>query len=328
MRFGAAAFLARRAAQAAAVVAIVVVLTFTLVHMAPGDPATALGANDPHVTAAARAAIRAAYHLDDPLPTQFLAYVRRAAVGDLGVSITLHEPVARALGRALVNTVTLMGAALVVSFALGIALGVLQGARRGTVADRVTRYAGLAFYSTPSFWLATLVLLCLAYKSRLFPIGGMYDVGDYAYETPWERVVDRLYHMVLPVLTLTLASTAGIARFQRAALLEAMGADYVRTARAKGLGERGAVGRHALRNALLPTITLAGLSLPALFGGALFVEYVFAWPGMGRLVLQAINQRDYPLVIGAVIVAAAAVSLGSLLADAAVAATDPRVRAR
>ena len=327
MRGGTAAFLLRRALQAAVVVVLVVILTFVLIHAAPGDPTTALGADNPRITDAQRAAIRAAYHLDQPLPVQFAAYVGHVLRGDLGESIARHDRVSAVIAQALPNTLLLMGVALVASFALGIALGVLQGARRGTLVDRVTRGAGLALYSTPEFWLALLALLVFAYKLDLFPIGGMSDaMADYY--GPWTRFVDRLKHLALPALTLTLANAAGIARFQRASLLDATGADYVRTARAKGLTDRAAIGRHALRNALLPTITLAGLSLPALFGGALFIERVFSWPGMGRLVFDALNARDYPVVTGGVIVAATAVCLGSLLADVALAVADPRLRAR
>jgi peptide/nickel transport system permease protein len=324
---GVAAFLVRRALQAAAVVGHVVTLTFVLVHAAPGDPTAAFGADNPLVTQAQRSALRAAWHLDDPLPVQYLAYVGRVLRGDLGTSITLHDSVATVIGRALPNTLLLMGVAIAASFVLGIALGVLQGARRGTLVDRLTRAAGLALYSTPEFWLALLALLLLAYKLGAFPIGGMGD-SMHDYLPAGARLRDSLRHLALPALTLTLANAAGIARFQRAALLDASGADYVRTARAKGLGERGAIGRHALRNALLPTITLAGLSLPALFGGAVFIERIFAWPGMGRLVFDALNARDYPVVTGGVIVAATAVCLGSLLADVALAAADPRLRAR
>jgi peptide/nickel transport system permease protein len=178
----------------------------------------------------------------------------------------------------------------------------------------------------PDFWLALMVMLTFAYWIPLFPVAGMTDAVMYGYWPAWRQLLDRLHHMVLPVATLTLLSTAVIARYQRSAMLDIMHDEYVRTARAKGVTERGVMRRHALRNALLPIITLFGLSFPALLGGAVFVERVFAWPGMGFLTVTAISQRDYHLVTAAVIVGSGMVVIGSLLADLLSAAVDPRLR--
>jgi peptide/nickel transport system permease protein len=178
----------------------------------------------------------------------------------------------------------------------------------------------------PDFWLALLVLLLFAYRLPILPAGGIIDPVMYDYLSPGGRALDRLRHLVLPVVTLTLLSTASIARYQRSALLGVLPSDWMRTALAKGLSWRDAVRRHALRNALLPTITLAGLSLPTLAAGALFVEKVFSWPGMGLVTVNAIGARDYPLITAGVLFISVVVVIGALLADLAAAMADPRIR--
>jgi peptide/nickel transport system permease protein len=221
-----------------------------------------------------------------------------------------------------------MTAAILAAFTLGIAVGALQAVRRGSWLDRATSAVLMFFYSVPDFWLALMALLALAYWIPIFPTGGMTDQVLHDYMSLGGRIRDVLAHLVLPALTLALLSAAGIARYQRSALLEVLPQDFVRTARAKGLPERTVVLKHALRNALLPVITLLGLSLPALVGGAFFVEKVFAWPGMGYVAATAINARDYDLVTGTVIVGGIMVAVGSLLADLLYAVADPRLRSR
>ena len=319
--------LAGRLLQGAVIVVLVTTITFFLIHLVPGEPlATTL--DSPYLTEAYRARLRAIYGLDRPLGEQYVRYVGAVARGDLGWSFSLRRPVADALADALPNTLLLMGVSLALSFALGIALGVLQAMRRGTATDRALGAVALFFYSMPDFWLALMAMLLFAYWVPIFPVGGMVDPVMHLYLGFWGRIGDVLSHLALPALVLTLLSAAGIARYQRAAVLEVVRQDYVRTARAKGLRERSVVVRHLLRNALLPTITLLGLALPALLGGAVFVERVFAWPGMGLLTVNAIATRDYPLVTASVIVASVTVVAGSLLADVLYAAVDPRLRRR
>jgi peptide/nickel transport system permease protein len=209
-----------------------------------------------------------------------------------------------------------------------VALGVYQAVRRGLPVERALNGVSLFFYSLPDFWLALMVLLAFSYWLPIFPAGGMVDTTLHEYLGFWGRIGDRIRHLVLPAATLALLTTAAIARYQRAAMLEVVELDFVRTARAKGLPERTVVARHALRNALLPVITLIGLALPALVGGAVFVETVFSWPGMGRLAAEAIASRDYPLITATVAVGGVTVTLGSLLADVLYAVADPRVRVR
>ena len=318
-------YLARRLAQAAVIVAIVAAITFTLIHLAPGDPFSAV-LDNPNVTEKVRQTLRAQYGLDRPLPEQFVRYVGSLARGNLGWSFSHERPVAEVLATSLPNTLLLMGVALLGSFALGILVALVQVARRGSITDKALSGVSLFFFSMPDFWLALLALLAFTYWLPIFPVGGAIDPVMHEYLGWGARVVDRLKHLALPALTLTFLAAATVARYQRAALLDVLPADYIRTARLKGLTERQILRRHALRNALLPIITLVGLSFPALLTGAFFVEKIFAWPGMGLAVVGAIGTRDYPLVVGGVIIGSIMVTLGSLLADLLYAWADPRLR--
>ena len=319
--------LARACAQAAAVVLAAATLTFVLLHLAPGDPLSH-SLESPGISTATRERLRASYGLDRPVGEQYVRYVAAVARGELGQSFSLRRPVSAALADALPNTLVLMTASLALSFALGVALGVYQALRRGTIGDRVLGTLSLAFYSLPDFWLALMAVSVFAFWVPILPAGGAVDPVMHEYLGTAGRLADRLRHLVLPVVTLTLLTAAGIARLQRAALLDVAGDDYVRTAHAKGVAPRVVVSRHLLRNAVVPTVAQLGLLLPALVGGAAVVEKVFSWPGLGLLAMNAIATRDYPLVVGSVIVASAAVAIGSLAADALHAAVDPRVRTR
>ena len=304
---------------------MITTLTFALVHLAPGDPLAA-SLDAPGVTQAVRAEWRASFGLDRPIGEQYVRWVANAARGNLGYSYSQHRPVRDVLRDALPRTVLLAGLTVALSFALGVGVAVVQVESAGRLRDRWLGRVLLVLYSVPDFWLALAALLLLAYRLPLFPPGGLVDPVLHEYMTPAGRAADRLRHLVLPVATLTLLSTAIIARYQRASLLEVLPSDWMRSALAKGLPWRAAVRRHALRNALLPTITLAGLSLPALASGAVFVEKVFSWPGMGLATVNAIAARDYPLVTAGVLVISVAVVSGALVADIAFGAADPRVR--
>ena len=318
-------YIAQRLAQAAVIVAIVAVITFALIHIAPGDPFSAVMDN-PNVSDAVRQTLRAQYGLDRPLPEQFVSYVNSLAHGELGWSFSHERSVREVLGSALPNTLLLMGVALVGSFTLGILIALIQVARRGSVTDHTLSGISLFLFSMPDFWFAILALLTFTYWLPIFPVGGAVDPVMHEYLGLGGRIVDRLRHLALPALTLTLLASASVARYQRAALLDVLPADYIRTARLKGLTERQILRRHALRNALLPIITMIGLSFPALLTGAFFVEKIFAWPGMGYAVVNAIGTRDYPLVVGGVIIGSIMVTLGSLVADLLYALADPRLR--
>jgi peptide/nickel transport system permease protein len=318
-------YIAQRLAQAAVIVAIVATITFALIHLAPGDPFSAVMDN-PNVSEAVRQTLRAQYGFDRPLPEQFVKYVNALAHGELGWSFSHERPVLEVLTTALPNTLLLMAVALVGSFALGIVIALVQVARRGSATDHALSGVSLLFISMPDFWLALLTLLTFAYWLPLFPVGGAIDPVMHESWGFGGRVLDRLWHLALPALTLTALASAAVARYQRAALLDVLPADYIRTARLKGLTEREILRRHALRNALLPIITMIGLSFPALLTGTFFVEKVFSWPGMGYAVVNAIGARDYQLVMGGVIIGSIMVTLGSLLADLLYALADPRLR--
>ena len=319
-------YIARRLGQAAVIVAIVAAITFALIHLAPGDPFSAI-LDNPNVSEKVRATLRAQYGLDRPLTEQFVRYVNALAHGELGWSFSHDQPVREVLSSALPNTLLLMSVALVGSFALGILIALFQVARKGTAIDQILSAITLFFFSMPDFWLGILALLAFTYWLPIFPVGGAIDPVMHEFLGLGGRIMDRLRHLALPALTLTVLASAAVARFQRAALLDALPADYVRTARLKGLTERQVLRRHVLRNALLPIITLIGLSFPALLTGAFFIEKIFAWPGMGYAVVNAIGARDYPLVVGGVIIGSILVTLGSLLADLLYAWADPRLRA-
>jgi peptide/nickel transport system permease protein len=319
--------LVSRGLQSVLIVALVVTFSFLLIHSAPGDPfAGAL--DNPRVSQATRANLRAQYGLDRPVPEQFGKYVGQLARGNLGWSFSRGRPVREVLGDVLPRTLLLMGTALVASFLIGVAVATVQVSRRGSAVDRFLDRASLLFASMPDFWLAILVLLAFSYWVPLFPIGGAVDPVIHDSLPSAARFMDSLWHLFLPAATLTLLYASGIARFQRGALLDVMPLDFIRTARSKGLRERHILLRHAMRNALLTLITLIGLSFPALLTGAVFIEKVFAWPGMGLTMVDAVGARDYPLVIACVIVGSVLVVLGSLLADVLYRWADPRLRAR
>lgn len=318
-------FLAGRLLQAVIVVFLVTTITFVLIHLAPGDP-VAVSLDRPGVTEQVRAQWRQAYGLDRPLGEQYLRWLGNVSRGELGYSFSFRRPVRDVIAEALPRTVLLVGLSFVFSFALGTLVGLVQADRPNGRRDRWLGRVLLLLFSVPDFWLGLVVLMIFAYRLRLLPPSGIVDPVMHDYMSASGRLMDRLRHLVLPVGTLTLLITAAISRQQRSALLEVLPSDFMRTALAKGLSYRAALRSHALRNALLPTITLAGLSLPGLVAGSLFIEKVFSWPGMGLITANAISSRDYPLLTVGVLITSVAVAVGTLLADVAAAVADPRIR--
>jgi peptide/nickel transport system permease protein len=320
-----AAWLVRRLVASIAIVFAVVTITFFVVHLAHGTPC---GSQDRPLPPEVCQQLCRRFGCDKPLLVQYGMYLARLGHGDLGESIGLHRPIADALAEAIPNTFILALAALLIDFALGFALGIYQAVRAGRFGDVAVGNVALLINSMPVFWLGLVLLLVFAQWLHWFPAGGITDpVLCPRIESPY-CVLDFLWHLTLPALTLGLVGAASTARYQRAAMLEVVRQDYVRTARAKGLRERRVLLVHALRNALLPIITLFGLAFPFLFTGAVLIETVFAWPGMGRLAVKAILQRDYPVVTGAALLTSAMVVLGNLIADTLYAVADPRIRVR
>jgi peptide/nickel transport system permease protein len=317
--------LAGRLLQGLAVIWVVSTFTFALLHLAPGDPFSY--ENERRVAPEVIAHWRHLYCLDRPLAAQYVCYLRSVASGDLGYSISHARPVRDVLIDYVPRTLELMALGLAVSFLVGISLGVLEARKRGTFADWGARGISLFFYSMPDFWLALMLALLFAYWIPIFPISGIEDVISAPTNGWWANIVDHARHLVLPVTTLVLMNCAGIARFQRAAMLDAARLEFVVTARAKGVAENVIARHHILRNALLPIITLAGLTLPTLLGGAVLVELVFSWPGMGYITAMAVSSRDYALVTSSVLITSSVVVLGTIAADLLYALADPRVRA-
>ena len=319
------AFLVRRLTQGLIVVGLAATIVFFLVHLAPGDP-FAGSVDHSSLTPAVRAQMRAAYGLDQSLPRQYVLYISNVARGDLGFSFSMLRPVRDVLADALPNTLMLMSVALILSFATGIIAALAQVKRRGRVAGSAIGGIALVLLSIPDFLLAMLVLTIFPYLFPAFPIGGSLDSILYDSLTPAERIVDRIKHLVLPAMTLGLLYFPIIARHQRAALLDVLPSDFIAVARAKGVTEARILNRHALRNALLPVVSILGVAFPVLLTGAVFVEKVFSWPGMGLVIVNAISSRDFPLVTAAVLMGSGFVVIGSIIADSLYRLLDPRLR--
>jgi peptide/nickel transport system permease protein len=314
--------LLRRALAGLGVVFGVVTLMFALIRLAPGDPALLLVG--PSAPAAQVEAQRHALGLDRPLPEQYAAWLGRFVRGDWGTSIATGRPVRAMLAQAWPATVKLVGISLVLSYLLGIAVGVIQAVRGGRL-DTVLSVATVTLFALPGYWLGLMLVMLFTYRLRWLPAFGAQGF-DADFLSPAARAADRLRHLALPLATLTLVGVGGTARYVRGAMLDVIGAPYVTVARAKGLGETRVTLRHVLRNALIPVLTLLGLSLPALFSGAVFIEAIFAWPGVGRILVEAVQARDYPVVMGATAVSAVLVVLGNLLAELLASWADPRLR--
>ena len=315
-------WLLRRALQSLVTLAIALVILFLLMHILPGDPLSRLGEGRP-LTPEQIQALRDRYDLDRPLLEQLASFVVGLAHGDLGVSIEYARPVAGLLLERLPATLLLGGTVLLLNFTVGLWLGVRQAVRKNSPEDRWLTTLSLAGYATPSFWLGLVLAWLVGVRWRLLPPAGMRDPllegGGLA------AAADLARHLVLPAITLSVVSIAATMRYQRTAMLEALRLPYILTARAKGLSERRVLW-HGWRNALFPVLTLFGLWLPILVSGSVFVEAVFAWPGLGSLAAAAVGNRDYPLLMGATMLVAGIVVLAGFLTDVAYALLDPRVR--
>jgi len=322
--------LLRRLTGALLLLWLVVTLTFVLVRLAPGDPATLLVPPDASPADAAR--LRARLGLDAPVAVQYARWAGGVLRGDLGESIALDRPVRLVLADALPVSLFLGGASLVLGFVIGTAVGTVQAARRGGAVDRTLTVLTTAVYAAPSFWLALSLVAVFTYGAARWGLPAALRLPAFGVRDPaatgggLAAAADMLRHAVLPVTVLTAVGAAGIARYARAAVSDVAAADFVRTARAKGLSGGRVYRRHVVANALPPLVVLLALSLPGVIAGSVFVESVFAWPGMGRAMLAAIAARDYPVVMGATVAYASLVILANLAADLALPLLDPRRR--
>lgn len=318
----------RRLAVGVGIVFAVVTFTFVLIHLAPGDPArlwVAPGAGPDELDAARRA-----LGLDRPLPVQYAEWLADFARGDWGVSIAQQRPVRHIVRDALPATLILSGGSLLLTYLGAAAIGLFQAARRRTTWDTGLTVANLIVFGMPAYWLAVMLVLVFSYAAARYgwplqlPALGVASL-DADFMSAGGRLIDRLRHLVLPLTTLSVIGMAGTSRFVRGAVLDTQEQPFVPFARARGLAAARIRLRYVLRNALLPVVTLAGLSLPALFSGTVFVEVIFAWPGMGREIVTAVTTRDYPVVLSTTAIFATLVVLGNVLADALHRVADPRV---
>jgi peptide/nickel transport system permease protein len=301
-----------------------VLLGFAIVKLAPGDPVQVLVGDYPAPPEYV-AQVRERFGLDRPAWVQLGRYLAEVARGNLGHSFFYNEPVLDVLLSRLGATLLLMGAAFTLAAVAGIGLGVACGRRPGSPADHLLMVLGLVGYSLPVFWLGQLLLMALSLGLGWFPTQGMQTIAFGL--SPLERALDVLHHLALPALTLATRYIALNVRLMRTSLVEVGTMDYLTTARAKGLSERVVIWKHAVRNALLPVVTIMGLNVGHLVAGAVLTETVFAWPGLGRLIFDAILHRDYPVMLGGLLVISVCVVAGNLLADLAYAVIDPRLRA-
>lgn len=329
-------YLFRRLLELVPVFFGVILVVFVISRLTPGDPAVVMLGEK--ATPEAVAQLRRVLGLNDPLPVQFGRYLGRAVRGDFGRSIQSNERVVVDLATRFPATMELTFGAMLIASTVGVLTGVLAAARRNTWFDGVSMFVALFGFSMPIFWLGIMLILLFAWLLGWFPISGRLDLTvdlarvtnfyllDALLTRNWTALGNALRHLVLPAVTLSTVPLAIIARMTRSSLLEVLRQDYVRTARAKGLTERRVVFGHALRNAAIPVITVIGLNVGSLLGGAILTETIFAWPGIGRLVVDAIFARDYPVVQGAVLVIAVVFVVVNLLVDLSYAALDPRIR--
>lgn len=303
-----------RLLQAAVVIAVVATSVFVLLQFAPGDPfAAALDGTD--VPPSVRAEWRARYGFDLPPAERFARWAGALAHGQLGYAASQHRAVSAVLADAIPRTLLLVGVALTLGFALGVLTGLLQAKHRGRWPDRVLGALTLGGVAMPEFLLGLLAMTWLGARWRLFPVAGLASEGDVAAWPVWERLLDHLWHLALPAGVLAVSVAARVARHQRAALLGVLSEDFIRTARAKGLGEFTMLWRHALPNAIGPVLALLGLALPALVGGAVLIEKIFGWPGMGLTLFDALLARDYPLILAATLLATIIAVVARALTD-------------
>ncbi len=309
----------KRLLEAVPLLLLITLMCYALLEHLPGGPLAMVGAN-PHLTAVERARLMHALGLDLPWPVRYVQWLGGVLHGDLGRSLFTGRPVGTMLLERLGPTLLLMGLALAVSLVLGVALGVWGGLRPRSRSEAAIGVASVILYATPTFWLGLVLLWAFAARLRWFPSGGMAPLG-----VPWTPATGGPY-LVLPVLMLAVGMVASWSRYVRGSVLEVMGQDFVRVARAKGLSEVLIVWRHVLRNALIPLVTVVMMALPSLAGGAVVTETLFSWPGLGRLFYDALTRRDYPVLMGVLLMSAVLVVACNLVADLLYRRLDPRIR--
>ena len=296
-------YIAQRLLQLIPLLIGISLISFFVMHLAPGDPTSLF--IDPNVNPVELARVRANWGLDQPITVQYITWLWHAIRFDFGTSYLTGQPVITEIAERIPNTLILMISSFILTLLITIPIGVISAVKKNSWFDNFFTVFSFAGMAIPSFWLGLMLMLLFSVQLRLLPTTG---------------------NIVLPLITMTIGSLAGLTRYQRSSMLSVLDQDFIRTARAKGLSERVVIFKHALRNALIPIVTILGLSLPELFSGAFIIETIFAWPGMGRLGVQAIFSRNYPLIMGIVVFSSILIVMGNLLADVLYALVDPRIR--
>lgn len=304
----------------------ITLISFAVIHLAPGSPTDMQTTLNPLATAETRARLEKLYGLDRPLPVQYVDWLGKLVRFDFGQSLSGdHRPVWDKIRERLPLTFSMNIVSLLLTLAVAVPIGVISARRQGGLFDRAATILVFIGFAMPGFWLALLLMLLFGIVWPVLPISGLTSM-DFATLSPMGKLLDLGRHLVLPIFIYTFGSLAGMSRFLRASMLEVLRQDYILTARAKGLPERVVIYKHALRNALLPVITILGLSVPGLIGGSVIIESIFALPGLGQLFYQSVMARDYPLIMGNLVLGAILTLAGNLLADAGYALADPRIR--
>ncbi len=304
----------------------ITIICFFVMRLAPGSPTDLQTQMNPKSSVEMKERLKTLYELDKPIHEQYWSWLKKISRGDLGISFSSdHRPVAAKIMERLPITIILEFLSLLIIIAVALPIGVLSAVYQDSLFDKITGVFVFIGFAVPTFWLALLLMIFFGIQLGWLPISGLRSL-NYEYLTPWMQFVDLAKHLVLPVFISAFGGLAGLSRYMRANMLEVIRQDYIMTARAKGLSERDVIYKHALRNALLPAITILGLSIPGLIGGSVIFETIFAIPGMGQLFYMAVMARDYPTVMGILLIGAILTLLGNLIADVSYAVADPRIR--
>jgi peptide/nickel transport system permease protein len=303
----------------------ITIISFAIIHLAPGKPAAVEQSLNPKVSGEVRLRLEKLYGLDKPLFTQYLNWINKLIRFDFGSSFSDNRPVLQKILERIPLTLTINVLSLALIFIIAIPLGIRSAIRAGSLSDNFTTVLVFLFFAAPTFWLALLLMQLFCINLGWLPISGIKSL-DFEYFNWWSKLWDLAKHLALPVFVSSLGGFAGLTRYMRSSMIEALNQPYIYTARAKGLPERKVVYKHALRNAILPIVTIIGLSIPGLLGGSVIFESIFALPGLGRLFYEAVMSRDYPLIMAEVVLGGVLTMLGNLIADICYAYVDPRIR--
>lgn len=304
----------------------ITVICFFVMHLAPGKPTDLQTQMNPKASAEMKQRLMKLYELDKPVHLQYWSWLKKLSRGDLGTSFSSdHRPVAEKILERLPITITINVLSLLIIIAIAVPIGVLSAVHQDSLFDKITAVIVFIGFAVPTFWLALLLMIFFGIHLGWLPISGLRSL-NYEYLSIWGQLTDLARHLILPVFISAFGGLAGLSRYMRANMLEVIRQDYILTARAKGLSERQVIYRHALRNALLPAITILGLSIPGLIGGSVIFETIFAIPGMGQLFYMSVMARDYPVVMGILLIGAILTLAGNLIADVSYAIADPRIR--